>query len=68
MFKNKRDQNTEARGQRSEVRDQWAKSRQVRESGGSYHLREKQIPYNSDFTPKNSGLSAENTYFWMDNP
>ena len=45
-----------------------AKSRQVRESGGLYHLREAQVPYNGDFTPKNNDLSAENAYFWRDNP
>jgi hypothetical protein len=26
-----------------------------------------QVPYNSDFIPENSGLSAENAYFWRDN-
>jgi REP element-mobilizing transposase RayT len=45
-----------------------AKGRQVGESGGSYHLRETQIPYNSDFAPENSDLRAENAYFWKDNP
>jgi putative transposase len=45
-----------------------AKGRQVGESGGSYHLRETQIPYNSDFAPENSDLRAENAYFWNDNP
>ena len=45
-----------------------AKGRQVKESNGSYHLRETQVPYNSDFTPENSDLSAENAYFWRDNP
>ncbi len=40
-----------------------AKSRKVGESGGLYHLREAQVPYNSDFTPENSGLRAKNTYF-----
>jgi putative transposase len=45
-----------------------AKSRQIRELGGSYHLREAQIPYNSDFTPENSGLRSENAYLWMDSP
>jgi hypothetical protein len=28
-----------------------------------YHLREAQVPYNSDFTPENSDLRAKNTYF-----
>jgi len=45
-----------------------AKGRKVRESGGLCHLREAQVPYNSDFTPDNSGLSAKNSYFWRDNP
>jgi hypothetical protein len=45
-----------------------AKGRKVGESGGSYHLREEQVPYNSDFTPENSDLRAKNTYFWSDNP
>jgi putative transposase len=45
-----------------------AKGRKVGESEESYHLREAQAPYNSDFTPENSGLSAKNTYFWRDNP
>ena len=45
-----------------------AKGRKVGESEESYHLREAQAPYNSDFTPENSGLSAKNTYFWGDNP
>ena len=45
-----------------------AKNRQMRESGGSYHLRETQIPYNSDFTTENSSLSAENVYFCKNNP
>jgi len=44
-----------------------AKSRQVRESRGSYHLREAQVPYNSDFIPENSRLRAENTYIWIEN-
>ena len=34
-----------------------------RGSGGLYHLREVQVPYNSDFTPENSDLRAKNTYF-----
>jgi len=45
-----------------------AKGRKVGESGGLYHLREAQVPYNSDFTPENSELRAKNTYFWSDNP
>jgi putative transposase len=45
-----------------------AKGRQIGESGGSYHLREAQVPYNSDFTPENNGLRAENAYFSEDNP
>ncbi|KKK86808.1 hypothetical protein LCGC14_2759530 [marine sediment metagenome] len=32
-------------------------------SGGSYHLRKAQVPYNSDFTPENSDLKPNNTYF-----
>jgi hypothetical protein len=28
---------------------------------GMYHLREAQVPYNSDFTPENSDLRAKNT-------
>jgi len=35
--------------------------------GGFYHLRETKIPYNSDFTPENSDLRAENTFFSKDN-
>jgi len=35
---------------------------------GMYHLSEAQVPYNSDFTPENSDLRAEKTYFWSDNP
>jgi hypothetical protein len=31
--------------------------------GGSYHLREAQVPYNSDFTTENSDLRADNAYF-----
>jgi hypothetical protein len=31
--------------------------------GRFYHLREVQAPYNSDFTPENSDLRAENAYF-----
>ena len=42
--------------------------RKAREPKGSHHLRKAQVPYNSDFTPENSGLSAKNTYFWRDNP
>ncbi len=30
------------------------KGRKVGEAGGSYHLREAQVPYNSDFPPENS--------------
>jgi len=45
-----------------------AKGRKVEESGGLYHLREAQVPYNSDFTPENSDLRAKNTYFWSGNP
>jgi len=45
-----------------------AKVRNVGESGGLYHLREAQVPYNSDFTPENSELRAKNTYFWSNNP
>jgi REP element-mobilizing transposase RayT len=41
-----------------------AKGRKVGESGGLYHLREVQVPYNSDFTPENSDLSTKNTYYW----
>ena len=44
-----------------------AKGRIVGELGGSYHLREAQVPYNSDFAPENSDLRAKNTYFWNDN-
>jgi len=36
----------------------------VRDQGsGSYHLREAQVPYNSDFTTENSDLRADNAYF-----
>ncbi len=45
-----------------------ANGRKVGASGGLYHLREAQVPYNSDFTPENSELRAKNTYFWSDNP
>jgi REP-associated tyrosine transposase len=45
-----------------------AKSRQVGKSGGSYHLCEAQLPYNSDFTLENSDLRVENAYFGADNP
>jgi len=45
-----------------------AKGRKVGKSEESYHLREAQAPYNSDFTPENSNLSAKNTYFWRYNP
>jgi len=45
-----------------------AKGRKVVESGGLYHLREAQVPYNSDFTPENSDLRAKNTYLWSGNP
>ena len=44
------------------------KGRKVGKSGGLYHLREVQVPYNSDFTPENSELRAKNTCFWSDNP
>jgi len=27
-----------------------------------HHISEAQVPYNSDFTPENSDLRAENTY------
>lgn len=36
--------------------------------GEFYPLRESQVPYNSDFAPENSGLSAENAYLGRDNP
>ena len=36
--------------------------------GEFYHFCEKQIPYNSDFPPGNSGLRAENAYFCRVNP
>jgi REP-associated tyrosine transposase len=45
-----------------------AKGRKVEESGGLYHLREAQLPYDSDFTSGNSDLRAKNTYFRSDNP
>ncbi|MEA1884954.1 MAG: hypothetical protein U9N62_10615 [Thermotogota bacterium] len=45
-----------------------AKGRKVGKSGGLYHLREAQVPYNSDFTPENNELRAKNTYFWSNNP
>jgi putative transposase len=45
-----------------------AKSRKVGRSGEFYHLREAQVPYNSDFTTENSDLRAINTYYWIDNP
>jgi hypothetical protein len=35
---------------------------------GSYHLRETQAAYNSNFTPENSDLRAENAYLWRNNP
>jgi len=38
-----------------------AKGRKVGESGALYHLREAQVPYNSDFTPENSNLRAKKT-------
>lgn len=41
-----------------------AKGRKVGYSGGSYHLRETQAAYNSNFSPQNSILSSKNTYFW----
>jgi len=37
-------------------------------AGGSYHLREAQVPHNSDFTPENCDLRANNTYFLSNNP
>ena len=40
-----------------------AKGRKVGELGGSYHLREAQVPYNSDFSPKNSYLRAKTPIF-----
>ncbi len=40
-----------------------ANGRKVGGSGGLYHLREAQVPYNSDFTPENRELRAKNTYF-----
>jgi len=45
-----------------------AKGRKVGRSGELYHLREAQVPYDSDFTPENSDLKAINTYIWSDNP
>ena len=45
-----------------------ANGRKVGKSGELYHLREAQVPYNSDFTPANSELRAKNTCFWSDNP
>ena len=45
-----------------------AKGRKVGRSGELYHLREAQVPYNSDFTPENSDFRAINTYCWIDNP
>ncbi len=45
-----------------------AKGREVAGSKELYHLREAQVPYNSDFTPENSDLRAIKTYCWIDNP
>ena len=33
---------------------------------GGYELREPAIHYNSDFDPKNTILSQENTYLWIE--
>ena len=41
-----------------------AKGRKVVGSRDMYHLREAQAAYNSNFTPENGLLSANNTYFW----
>jgi len=41
-----------------------AKGRKVEGTKDLYHLREAQVAYNSNFTPENSVLSANNTYFW----
>jgi hypothetical protein len=43
--------------------------RRIRDDGlgGFYHLRETQIPYNSDFTPENNDLRAEKAYCLRDN-
>jgi hypothetical protein len=40
-----------------------AKGRKVEGSRDLYHLRESQTAYNSDFTPENSDLRAENICF-----
>jgi len=45
-----------------------AKGRKVGASGGLYHLREAQVPYNSDFTPEKGVLRAKNAYVWDVNP
>ena len=43
-----------------------AKGRRVLGDNGRYELREPKAAYKTDFDPKNSVLSFENTYFWND--
>ncbi len=67
-FKRRRTQ-AEDRSQKSEIRGQrlgLEAGPRMRDDGlrRFYHLRETQAAYNSNFTPKNSVLSAKNTYFW----
>ena len=40
------------------------KVRKATENEGVYELREPHSYYGNDFVPKNSGLRAENIYFW----
>jgi hypothetical protein len=38
--------------------------REVTGENGTYEIRERDVPYNSDIAGKNSGLRPENTYYW----
>ena len=41
-----------------------AKGRRVLGEDEAYEVREPAAPYGGDFTPKNSSLRLNNTYFW----
>ena len=43
-----------------------AKGREVVGRGGSFELKEAQMPYRGIFRPENAILSPQNQYFWED--
>ena len=41
-----------------------ARGRSITSRDGAYELRESEVPYRTDSTAKNSGVSPDNTYYW----